>query len=270
MEGAGAAPRRRRGGDAVDPVERDRLAAAVNAHESALQAEGELESRTNADLARLLEIAATASRLRQELERGRPGGAADLYNPGYQALSSPEASMNEPVLATAVFDPKVKVYWYFQGLFAHFMLIFAVVGLVTLPLWAIFGLAIVGKRYEALSAQLTDRAVHLRSGVFFRVEMTVPLEKIQDLSLRTGPLLSAFGLASLQIDTAGGNAQHSADMMLPGLSNAEAFRNAVLAQRDRRTDRPGPAAEGADPTRLVLEEIRDSLLRLEALVAARP
>jgi Protein kinase domain len=60
-----------RGGDAVDPVERNRLASAIAAHESALQAEGELESRTNADLARLLEIAATASRLRQELELGR-------------------------------------------------------------------------------------------------------------------------------------------------------------------------------------------------------
>jgi membrane protein YdbS with pleckstrin-like domain len=177
--------------------------------------------------------------------------------------------MNEPVIATAVFDPKVKVYWYFQGLFAHFMLIFAVVGLFTLPVWAIFGLVIVGKRYDALSAQLTDRSVHLRSGVFFKVEMTIPLEKIQDLSLRTGPLLNTFGLASLQIDTAGGNAQHSADMMLPGLSNAEAFRNAVLAQRDRRTGVPDVDATGGDSTRAVLEEIRDSLLRLEALVAAR-
>lgn len=170
------------------------------------------------------------------------------------------------VLAVATFDPKVKVYWYVQGLLVHAGLIVAVIGLVSFPFWLVFGWAWCGKRLEATSAELTARAVHLKQGVLFRVEKTIPLEKIQDLSLRTGPLLDAFGLASLQIETAGGGPQTgNADMTLPGLSNATAFRDAVLAQRDRETDRPAAPAEaqGPDQAVVLLTEIRDTLKRLE-------
>jgi len=56
-----------RGGVAVDAAERERLSAAVAAHEAAVEAEAALEARLTADLARLLEIDATAQRLRREL-----------------------------------------------------------------------------------------------------------------------------------------------------------------------------------------------------------
>jgi hypothetical protein len=46
---------------------RERLSAAVAAHEAAVEAEAALEARLTADLARLLEIDATAQRLRREL-----------------------------------------------------------------------------------------------------------------------------------------------------------------------------------------------------------
>lgn len=172
--------------------------------------------------------------------------------------------MSDAVRMKAVFDPRVKIYWYFQGLFAHFMLIFTGLGFLTFPAWAVFGLVIVHKRFEALSAELTDRAVHMKSGVLFKVEKTIPLEKIQDLSLRTGPLLNAFGLASVQIETAGASAQGMSDMALPGLSNATEFRNAVLEARDRQSGGPALVDRGADENLQVLREIRDSLRRIEA------
>ncbi len=179
--------------------------------------------------------------------------------------------MDEPVLKEAKFDPKVKIYWYFHGLILHFGLIFTGLGLLTFPIWLVFGFLIANKRYAALSAQLTDRSVHLKSGVLFRVEKTVPLEKIQDLSLRTGPLLSHFGLASIQIETAGSSAQQGADMNLPGLANAEEFRNAVLAQRDLRSGVPAAvqADHVEDPSTALLTDIRDSLARIEELLKAR-
>lgn len=177
--------------------------------------------------------------------------------------------MNDVVRLKAVFDPKVKVYWYFQGLIAHFMLLFTGVGFFTLPLWMIFGLIAVSKRYDTLSAELTDRAVHMKSGWLFRVEKTIPLEKIQDLSLRTGPLLTAFGLASVQIETAGGSAQQGSDMGLPGLSNAEEFRNAVLELRDRQMTGPAIVDRATDPSLELLREIRDSLARIERGLASR-
>ncbi len=182
--------------------------------------------------------------------------------------------MKETVLKEAVFDPKVKIYWYFHGLILHFTLILAGVGLVTFPLWLVLGMFFVGKRYDALHAQLTDRSIHLKAGYVFRVEKTIPLEKIQDLSLRSGPLLNTFGLASVQVETAGSSAQQGADMVLPGLSNAEEFRNAVLEQRDIRSGAvPAPAAAApaapvavADSSQALLVEIRDSLVRIEKLL----
>ncbi|MDP2305552.1 MAG: serine/threonine-protein kinase [Pseudomonadota bacterium] len=61
-----------RGGTSVDSAERARLLAAMAAHEAAAMAESALDARLTADLARLLEIDATARRLRRELalERG--------------------------------------------------------------------------------------------------------------------------------------------------------------------------------------------------------
>ena len=156
--------------------------------------------------------------------------------------------MREQLLLEAKFDPKVKLYWYLQGLALHFVLVFAGIGLVTLPIWAVLGLVIVSKRFDALSCQLKERSIHLRSGAMNRVEKTIPLEKIQDLSLRTGPLLNAFGLASIQVETAGSSNPQGADMSLPGLVNAEAFRNAVLEQREKASGVVSAVPAADDPT----------------------
>ena len=174
--------------------------------------------------------------------------------------------MNDEVLARAVFDPKVKVYWYTQGLLLHGVLVLAAIGLVTFPLWVVLGWPFVTRQLENIHATLHPKHVHLRSGVFYRSEKTIPLEKITDLSMHTGPLLSAFGLASVQVETAGAN-QGLAQMMLAGLSNAAEFRDAVLAQRDLVA--AGADASPGATTLGVLLEIRDSLVRIEERLGAR-
>ena len=51
---------------------------------------------------------------------------------------------------------------------------------------------------------------------------------------------------------------------LAGVVDAEAFRNAVLAQRDKASGAGAIAAKAeADPTVALLTEIRDSLRRIE-------
>ncbi len=86
-------------------------------------------------------------------------------------------------------------------------------------------------------------------------------------------MLDAFGLASIQIETAGGSAQQGADMALPGLANAAEFRDAVLSRRDALSGGSAVAAAPASApdtasantaTVELLTEIRDSLRRLEA------
>lgn len=171
--------------------------------------------------------------------------------------------MNDEILLKADFDPKVKIYWYCQGLFLQFGLIIAVVGLVTFPLWLLFGWFVVSRQFANIEAVLLPSAVHVKRGAFFRSEKTIPLEKIVDLSLHTGPLLQAFGLASVQIETAGGSAQTGADLVLPGLRNATEFRDAVLEQRLKHVKGEVPAHTTGPSSIELLTEIRDSLARIE-------
>ena len=178
--------------------------------------------------------------------------------------------MATPILH-ATFDPKVKLYWFFQGLWIHLLLVTAVIGVVTLPLWLLGGGQwFCSRRYVHLSATLTDRAIQLKTGAWARVEKTIPLEQIQDLSLRTGPLLNLFGLASVQIETAGQSAPNGADMLLPGLVDAAAFRDAVMQQREAlmgmRRQEPASAQAASPTSEALLTDIRDTLHRIEGLL----
>jgi putative membrane protein len=171
----------------------------------------------------------------------------------------------EKILQEVQFDPKVKLYWYLQGVWLHLMLVFAFVGVFTLPIWIVVGWFVAAKRYEHLEATLTETSIHLKQGYITKVEKTIPLEKIQDVGMRTGPLLNLFGIASIQIETAGSSAPGS-DMVLAGVVDPANFRNAVLSQRGKVSG-VGPAAASGDPDSLgVLTDIRDSLQRIEGLL----
>ncbi len=172
------------------------------------------------------------------------------------------------VILEAKFDPKVKLYWYLQGVALHLGLTFALIGFITLPMWVLCGWWVVSKQLETMSASLTNNSIHLRKGVINQVEKTIPLEKIQDLGMRTGPLLNMFGLASISIETAGGS-QQGPDMVLAGIIEPETFRNRVLAQRELVASGGSTSSAHADSTIEVLTEIKDSLQRIEGLLAAK-
>lgn len=158
----------------------------------------------------------------------------------------------------AQFDPKVKFYLWFQ---VASVLAFTMVGLLALPLWLVLGPVWANLYFPTIEARLTPRGLVYRHGVWFRQEMSIPLDKIQDVSLHTGPILNAFGLATLKVETAGGG-QAGSGATLVGVRDAEGFRASVIARRDALATGPKPG--GADAP--VLLEIRDSLLRIEALL----
>ena len=171
--------------------------------------------------------------------------------------------MSKPsILQKASFNPKIKTY-----LLIYISLILAatIVGIVLLPFFLIIGPMLLRKYFERLSAELTTRALRFEKGVIFHVERTIPLDKIQDLTFKEGPLLKYFGLSILKVETAGGGAQTQADLTLIGIEGASEFRSKVLEQRDRVTD--NKYDQGAPPkddnTIAVLKEIRDSLRRIE-------
>ena len=186
------------------------------------------------------------------------------------------------VLAEASFDPKLRVYLLLQG---AGILAGSIVGIPLVPFWLVLGRAWARRHYERLSCTLTDRALILKKGVWFRSETTVPLDRIQDVSVRHGPILDRLGIATMRVETAGSGSGGTTGINLTGVVDTPAFRDRVLQARDRASgwiddsdgeevaalprarERPaGP--EGGDADGL-LRDIRDALGRIESLLEDR-
>ncbi|MFW6078817.1 MAG: PH domain-containing protein [Gemmatimonadota bacterium] len=182
----------------------------------------------------------------------------------------------EQTLYEASFHPKLRLYLYLQGVV---VLVATVVGLPLLPIWLVVGWWWAGRYLDHLSCALGPRSLVVKKGIQFRTEKTIPLDKIQDISVRHGPLLNWLGLAKLSVETAGQGSPQGAAVALTGIVDATAFRDRVLEQRDRledgesvagrrRADAAGTAGHSSDPVPL-LREIRDSLGRIEEALRAR-
>ena len=169
-------------------------------------------------------------------------------------------SGDQPV-HTAEFNPGIKIY-----LLLYVALIMTVI-LVTIP-FVIFWFAGIGqyfsrRYYENLKCTLTSRHLVFSKGVLFKVEKTIPLENIQDLTFLENPLLKAFDLRILKIETAGSSNPQGSDMKLIGILNTMDFKERVLRQREiltsgKETAEPRPAANDGQMVE-ILKEIKDIL-----------
>lgn len=166
----------------------------------------------------------------------------------------------QKVLLRGTFSQKLRIY-----LFFHWTAVIAatVVGIALLPLWLLIGPPWIKRYHATLRCEVNDRNVVIGKGLLFRRELTIPIDKIQDISIREGPLLSAFGLLRLRIETAGqsGSSGSKSDADLVGLLDARALRDQILEQRDALASR---IHLSVDDDRQVLINIRDTLLRIEA------
>jgi putative membrane protein len=185
------------------------------------------------------------------------------------------------VLARVQFDGRLPTYFMLQSLAA---LVGTVVGIPLIPIWLFVGWRVHRRQYESLSCELTTRTLNVKRGYLFKVQQNIPLDKITDLAVHEGPILRHLGLCSLRIETAGGGqATSTGQASLPGVVDAEAFRDLVLAQRDaivldgggtasgalevaRRAGDVAPASRGEAS---LLAEIRDAVLRIEKRLEER-
>ncbi len=174
--------------------------------------------------------------------------------------------MSQPAttLLEASFNPRIKSYILWYGVFMCFIMIFTI---PFIPLWLIFGYFYVNKYFDRLHCELTTRSLKFKKGYIFHTEKTIPLDKIQDLTFKEGPLLKAFGLSILRIETAGSSASAAADLSLIGVVDAPAFRDKVLDQRDvvteNRSSESQSSSAGSEGVLEVLKDIRESLSRIE-------
>ncbi|KTF13224.1 PH domain-containing protein [Pseudoalteromonas sp. H105] len=157
--------------------------------------------------------------------------------------------MSESVLKTAAFDPKIKSYW------LVFALCISTISIVSIPLIPIIVLIVwlvSGRILAAMSAELLERKLVVKRGILFKVEKSIPLEKITDVGLSQGPLMRLFGLYRLSFETAGQSGQ-GALVSLLGVVDASEFREAILTQKDNLTSsQPGKAQNNEPDSQLEL------------------
>ena len=181
------------------------------------------------------------------------------------------AGVTWDVIAEAEFDRNFTSWG--RVVIAGYLFI-SVVGIVLIPFWWPISFWYGAEYLRRVSARLTANALEIRMGVFFRKESTIPLNRITDLRLHDGPVMRHYGLRGLKVETAGMSGQDSgSEGNLIGVIDAEGFRNAVLAQRQRvieaETGRaPAPVmTTGETSADTVLVEIRDILARIETRLA---
>lgn len=173
------------------------------------------------------------------------------------------------ILRAATFNPKVKTYIY---LIVLFYLIVTVVGWILLPFW-LFGLGqwLSGKFFKTLKCELSEKQLHFSKGIFVYIEKTIPLENIQDLSFIGGPILRAFGLTIIRVETAGGGGGHQSNMMsIPGINDAEEFKKMILLQREKVINKKTGNVSSNDnigSDSEVLKDIRNELVEIKNILA---
>ncbi|MDX1587229.1 MAG: PH domain-containing protein [Balneolaceae bacterium] len=165
------------------------------------------------------------------------------------------------VLAKAQFNPDIKKYLLIYGLL---ILVATIAGIILLPFWVLIAPYFIKKYFNRLHCELTTRSLKFEKGFIFHVERTIPLDKIQDLTFKEGPLLKAFGMSILKIETAGNTGQGMSDLTLIGIMNASDFRNKVLEQRDRVTENVQGGSTDSTESVTLLREIRDLLKEMQS------
>lgn len=112
------------------------------------------------------------------------------------------------VLVNSYFHPRIAV-----GLLAGW-------GCLT-SLWLWHSLWHPPRRYQSWGYRLDARVLETQSGRMFQVTRLLPLNRLQHVDLQQGPLERMYGLARLELHTAG---TENASLTIPGLAHAEAVR----------------------------------------------
>ncbi len=189
-------------------------------------------------------------------------------------MPTPTPTPTPTPLRTAEFDPKVKTYFLVSTIL---ICVVTIIGIPLLPIVLPIGFLLIQKYLDNLSCTLTERTLEINRGVLAKTESTIPLEKITDLQLYQGPIMRALNLQGFKVETAGQSAGPGGSLVnIVGIVDCRAFREAVLAQRDRREDRlsntapaqPTPSAPSDDQAK-ILHDIHHTLKRIEAKLTHR-
>lgn len=173
-------------------------------------------------------------------------------------------SSRDEVLQEAEFDRQVMGY---ARVVVCLFLIVTVAGIALIPFWLLWSVSYLPRAHGRLSARLTASSLELTSGVYFRSDSTIPLDRITDVKLYDNPLMRHYGIQALKVETAGrSGTSSSSEGYLPGVVDAASFRDAVLRQREilQEGGAPSAASATASSETELLVEIRDLLRSIDS------
>ncbi len=170
-------------------------------------------------------------------------------------------ALQSNLIQQAEFTPKIKKYIFW---IAAFYLLISLIGIPLLLIWLLgYGQYIARRYYENLKCKLTNKHLEFKKGIFFKVEKTIPLENIQDLTFIDNPFLKYFDLRILKIETAGQSNPEGSDMKLIGIVDSANFKEKVLSQMElqKSIDQSQNTKAEASNEKIynTLLEIRDAL-----------
>ena len=119
-------------------------------------------------------------------------------------------------------------------------------------------------RYHTLRFRFDDEGISISWGILFRREIHLTYRRIQDIHVTRNLLQRWMGLATVEVQTASGNA--SAEIKIEGVLEADELRDFLYAKmRGARDDEEEadalPVLDGAEPDEVLtlLREIRDGV-----------
>ncbi len=118
-------------------------------------------------------------------------------------------------------------------------------------------------RFHTLRFRFDDEGISVAWGILFRREINLTYRRIQDIHLTRNLLQRWMGLATVEVQTASGNA--AATMKIEGVLQADALRDFLYSRmRGARHDDEGaaPQATAGDEALALLREIRDEVRAL--------
>ena len=117
-------------------------------------------------------------------------------------------------------------------------------------------------RYHTLRFRFDKEGISLAWGILFRREIQLTYRRIQDIHVTRNLLQRWMGLATVEIQTASGNA--AATMKIEGVLEAEALRDFLYHQMRgaRHDETTEPLSTPADEALTLLREIRDGIQSL--------
>lgn len=187
-------------------------------------------------------------------------------------MNQPEMECGDVVVFRAQIDPKVTFYWL---ILQTAVLVASLIGIAIYPFYLIIFFLAAPQYTKKIQVILTTKYVIIRRGFLAREEIMIPLEKIQDISVKQNIFSRMVGIFSIDIQTAGNNAPGGvAEGHVDGVIESKDFRDRVFAQRDillgkSPASSPNPASYStmvslpSSRDGQILVEIRDILIRIE-------